>query len=189
LVLPQTANAQVIHACVNNSNGDMKIVPAGATCQRNSSPLSWNVAGPAGPPGQGSLSVVDVNGKTVGVLLEPNAATVGRQIGGVWVAITFNWQGFGPDQSVIFYYQSQDCTGPRYMDAASVPVRGIFSTDQSPPSIYFPGAPVSQVTVNSTNGGPNTNCGRFPGPQTFPLGLAQSVPISSLGLTPPFSVK
>jgi hypothetical protein len=117
LVIP--ADAQVIHACVNSSSGDMKIVPAGATCPRNSSPLSWNVAGPPGPPGQGSLSVVDVNGKTVGVLLAPY--TVGRQIGGVWVPIPFDWQGFGPNTSAVnFYYQSQDCTGPRYMDAASV---------------------------------------------------------------------
>src|SRR5262252_3827429 len=49
LVIP--ASAQVIHACVNHASGDMKIVPAGALCQKNWTPLSWNVAGPPGPTG------------------------------------------------------------------------------------------------------------------------------------------
>jgi hypothetical protein len=45
------ASAQVIHACANNLNGDLKVVAAGAPCPRNWSPLSWNVAGPQGPAG------------------------------------------------------------------------------------------------------------------------------------------
>jgi Collagen triple helix repeat (20 copies) len=50
----QKASAQVIHACANNINGDLKVVAAGAACPRNWTPLSWNVAGvpgPVGPPG------------------------------------------------------------------------------------------------------------------------------------------
>ena len=82
------ANAQVIHACVNNSSGDMNIVPAGATCPRNSSPLSWNVAGPPGPPGQGGRLLVDAKGQTVGDFLfnfDNSSVAVLRQINGVWV--------------------------------------------------------------------------------------------------------
>jgi hypothetical protein len=50
--IPQKANAQVIHACVSHATGDLKIVAAGAACPRNWSPLSWNVTGPMGLPGQ-----------------------------------------------------------------------------------------------------------------------------------------
>jgi hypothetical protein len=50
--MPQKASAQVIHACVHNPSGDMKIVAAGAPCPRGWSPLSWNVTGPIGLPGQ-----------------------------------------------------------------------------------------------------------------------------------------
>jgi hypothetical protein len=51
LPMPQKASAQVIHACANNSSGDLKVVAAGASCPRNWTSLSWNVAGPPGPQG------------------------------------------------------------------------------------------------------------------------------------------
>jgi hypothetical protein len=51
LAMPQRASAQVIHACANEVSGELKVVKAGTPCQRNWTPLSWNVVGPAGPEG------------------------------------------------------------------------------------------------------------------------------------------
>jgi Collagen triple helix repeat (20 copies) len=52
----QGVGTQVIYACKNDSNGDLKIVAANATCQRNWTLISWNVVGPLGPQGpQGGL--------------------------------------------------------------------------------------------------------------------------------------
>lgn len=40
-----------IHACVNNSSGELKIVDATAACRTNETAVDWNITGPAGPPG------------------------------------------------------------------------------------------------------------------------------------------
>ena len=50
LAMPQTADAQVIHACVSSSTGELKVVAAGAPCPRGWNPLSWNVPGPVVAP-------------------------------------------------------------------------------------------------------------------------------------------
>jgi hypothetical protein len=47
----QTASAQTIYACKNNSTGDLRVVAQGARCPRNWSHLDWNIAGPPGPQG------------------------------------------------------------------------------------------------------------------------------------------
>jgi hypothetical protein len=41
----------VLVACVNRTNGNMRLVDAGATCHNNENRVQWNVAGPAGPAG------------------------------------------------------------------------------------------------------------------------------------------
>lgn len=43
--------ATVLVACVNRTNGNMRLVDAGATCRTNENRVEWNVAGPAGPAG------------------------------------------------------------------------------------------------------------------------------------------
>jgi hypothetical protein len=42
----------IIHACVNNSSGEIKIVAETATCNGNRSPLDWNAQGVAGADGE-----------------------------------------------------------------------------------------------------------------------------------------
>jgi hypothetical protein len=51
VLAPQSASAQIIYACKNNSTGDLRVVAQGARCPRNWSHLDWNVAGPPGPQG------------------------------------------------------------------------------------------------------------------------------------------
>ena len=41
----------VVHACVNNSNGVVRIVMPNIACQPNESARHWAIQGPAGPPG------------------------------------------------------------------------------------------------------------------------------------------
>lgn len=44
-------NAAVIHACMGERSGSVRIVSAGTSCLRGELPIQWNVSGPAGPPG------------------------------------------------------------------------------------------------------------------------------------------
>ena len=44
-------NGEVIHACVNNHSGTMKIVDSADDCHQNWSPLNWNQQGPDGTDG------------------------------------------------------------------------------------------------------------------------------------------
>jgi hypothetical protein len=45
------AAAQTIHACVQQQNGDVRIVAPGSACARNQDALQWNQSGPPGPAG------------------------------------------------------------------------------------------------------------------------------------------
>lgn len=51
MAIGEVATAQVIHACVRQGTGNLRIVADGVTCAGNEDPLSWNAAGPPGPPG------------------------------------------------------------------------------------------------------------------------------------------
>ena len=42
---------QVIHSCVNNNSGEIKIADAGDKCKGNSDSLDWNAIGPQGDQG------------------------------------------------------------------------------------------------------------------------------------------
>lgn len=52
-VFSVSAYAQVISACVNNSDGSMRIA---STCKRGETSLSWNQVGPQGPQGPMGLA-------------------------------------------------------------------------------------------------------------------------------------
>jgi hypothetical protein len=44
-------NTALIHACVNNTSGEIKIVGANSNCPSNYRALDWNIQGPAGQQG------------------------------------------------------------------------------------------------------------------------------------------
>lgn len=50
-VLAYPCNAQQIYACVNKSDGTIRIVSSADSCKKSESPLSWNTQGPVGPAG------------------------------------------------------------------------------------------------------------------------------------------
>lgn len=44
-------NTALIHSCVNNTSGEIKIIAATANCPSNYHSLDWNIQGPAGAQG------------------------------------------------------------------------------------------------------------------------------------------
>lgn len=44
-------NTALIHSCVNNTSGEIKIIAATANCPSNYHSLDWNIQGPAGQQG------------------------------------------------------------------------------------------------------------------------------------------
>src|SRR2546428_12472252 len=55
LVAFATAHAEppvnTIQACYNDTNGGLRRVNSAADCRTHETPISWNIAGPAGPQG------------------------------------------------------------------------------------------------------------------------------------------
>src|SRR5262245_41107817 len=46
-----TSSPGVLEACINPGNGGMRLVDSSTPCHNNESRVSWNIVGPAGPPG------------------------------------------------------------------------------------------------------------------------------------------
>jgi hypothetical protein len=44
--------ATAIQACYDKANGNLRRVTSASQCRYNETPISWNIAGPAGPQGQ-----------------------------------------------------------------------------------------------------------------------------------------
>ncbi len=51
-VVAQMNTGPTIHACVNSTNGNTRIVDGADDCRRNETQLYWNVAGQTGPQGE-----------------------------------------------------------------------------------------------------------------------------------------
>jgi hypothetical protein len=155
------------------------------------------------PEFQGTM--VDAKGKTVGRLIidvRGNQNSVVRQINKVWVVLVVPdlATGFLVNTNISYWYQSSDCTGQAYLAvnpetsaAVTAPAFGNVATipPATQPAIYFAGAPASVVAIKSlkTTGSPICGTVGFPDGNPMYVGLPQSVPVSSLGLTLPFSVK
>jgi hypothetical protein len=144
--------------------------------------------------------VVDANGKTVGrlgAIGHEGYNTVIRQIGGIWVELQLDMMsGFVP-KGFNYWYQSPDCSGQAYLMVNSsagggvlaLPAQGAVAlvSPATEPSIYFAGTP-SLLTIKSYRPATSSFCSTYGNfPQYF--GLPQSVPLSSFGIAPPFSVK
>jgi hypothetical protein len=51
LLVPVFASADVLEACINKTNGNMRLVVLAAACHANEVRVQWNVVGPEGPVG------------------------------------------------------------------------------------------------------------------------------------------
>jgi hypothetical protein len=158
---------------------------------------------------------VDAKGKTVGRLLIqfqfpnsaygtdiPTSSNVVRQISGIWVVLSVaNFAtGFETTDAtnIQYWYQSIDCTGQAYF--AVNPYFSTFVAGPTPgfvtaippataPSIYFTGSPVFATMQSFRNAGSPCQVGNPAVSNPNYVGPVESVPLSSLGLTLPFSIK
>lgn len=65
LAIPVWANAQVINACYNSRNGDLRRVDDPSECRTREMPLSWHIEGPQGPEGPaGPMGATGATGAT-----------------------------------------------------------------------------------------------------------------------------
>src|SRR6188508_1057487 len=51
IVTQATSTPGVLEACINGGNGGMRLVDSSTPCHNNETRVSWNITGPAGPPG------------------------------------------------------------------------------------------------------------------------------------------
>lgn len=83
--------------------------------------------GPAGPPGESALRVVDSLGQTVGAFLAQDVPPVGYQhlavakSGNQRVFLLVNRNGFRENYVNALYHTSRDCSGPRYIAIGNAP--------------------------------------------------------------------
>jgi hypothetical protein len=146
--------------------------------------------------------VVDANGNTVGQLVthEGNSDTVILQINGMWVELLVDMAiGFLPNGNLEYLYESTDCTGQPYLSVNSLggslvtlvlpPVGSVVTVFPAiEPSINFAGTPTLITIQSSLQVAPVTgSCAART--TTGYVGLPQSVPVSSLGFTLPFSLQ
>jgi hypothetical protein len=136
-------------------------------------------------------TMIDAKGKNVGRLLE--VSRVVREVSGIPVGINAMSSGFQiyPPTDIQVFFQSADCTGTGFLDAANVPVLGFVTTNPPTipqPSLVYPGKPVAVMTMASirTLGNP---CQTLDTPYTYTFGPMQTVDVATFGLVPPFTSK
>ena len=52
IALHAASSSNVLEACVNPGNGNMRLVDASTSCHSNETRVEWNIEGPQGPPGE-----------------------------------------------------------------------------------------------------------------------------------------
>ena len=67
--------SQAILGCYHNKNGKLRVVSDLSLCKKAELPITWNVTGPQGPPGNpGGIMLLSANDEPLGVLLEMGGA-------------------------------------------------------------------------------------------------------------------
>jgi hypothetical protein len=104
----------------------------------------------------------------------------------------FGDDGFQPFGDNTFYYESADCSGQGYV---MVNFPGSASYNQG--TLYYPNLATAQTItalseVSAPGPGPGRSCTRFSGTPpgiTAQVAIPETFDLSTLGFTPPFSVK
>jgi hypothetical protein len=146
--------------------------------------------------------VVDANGNPVGQLgRSDNVTSIIRQISGIWVEVPVDVvNGFVPTKEFFneanYFWRSTDCTGQAYLaqqgggsGISAFLSQAVIATvsPATQPSLYFAGSPMLLTMQSYKPFLLNNACQAIQ--TTIYVGLPQNVSVSSLGLTPPFSIK
>ncbi len=173
------------------ANGSVTAAKIGAPSPAAGQLLSFNGTGLAWQaPSLGGVRVVDSLGHDVGPL-SSNGIQALRRIGAFTFWLSVDQNGF-THNAITFLHTTGDCSGPRYLEAAgTVLVRPSRNNDTQ---VFFPADPVQELQLRSYEkvldpGQPGTCDGPYNYGRTFSLGLATSMSLSALGLTPPFHLE
>lgn len=133
---PHAASSQeLIHACVRvgGKAGSLRIVSDSSDCEPGKEqPLSWNQAGPQGPPGMdgepgpegpsgSGLRVFDADGNTLGIpwsLADPNRT--GVLIEGIGLSMKVEALAGDAPTHPSFVFELDNCQGQAYLESAPV---------------------------------------------------------------------
>jgi hypothetical protein len=141
------------------------------------------------------LSVIDSRGQIVGQLISPS--TIARKFNNIWIIYTVTANGFAPADSTdfSFIHTSTNCSGSRYMLAEKLPANGLVDVTDAPTTLYMPAPPIQLFKIGSIESFASNDSIAHPGRYCTALlnphyvGRVATVPLSTLGLVPPFSVK
>jgi hypothetical protein len=111
----------VLEACINPGNGGMRLVDSGTPCHNNEDRISWNITGPAGPPGPtgpagptGATGPAGPTGPTGPAGATGPAGPPGPSSGGspfVWVCTPAHlYHGAGTNTSNLYVFNGSGAT-------------------------------------------------------------------------------
>lgn len=137
----------------------------------------------------GGQTVVDGSRKHVGALLAPGYAQ--SNFDGVWVGYNVGPAGFMVSNDFGVFYASNNCAGPGFMDASTLPVKGAVikpgaQTFSNTGALYYPGLPVRQIVATSMTDASN-NCQPLDPPVSMVVGPLTKTNLAGYAL--PFGVK
>jgi hypothetical protein len=207
-------DATLVHACINNNSGGVRIVGPNQACLHNETARDWSIqgpTGPAGPSGSAGLRLVDSIGAEVGVyggrVFFPHwrdsvgsyAETVlvpspGRM--GDFLRLRLDAESGLLNTGVTLYFESADCTGPGFGSfpnlnlytssaAANSPIIDAFLNNTV---VYYPSGPFVALAARSVKqiSGGFAMCETMSPPFSTVMVLAETASIPSA--VPPFSL-
>jgi hypothetical protein len=159
---PLTAEAQVLEACVNPGNGNMRLVGPAQTCHNNETRVQWNVQGQQGPSGpQGPQGATGPTGPA-------GSAAVGPPY--VWICTPANYPMSGSNpRADVYAFNAAAATANiavHILDQNGVNLAGQTIPGSSPPAAYPGDTGASTIAVAPAH----TRQVTFQLPQTAPEG-------------------
>lgn len=125
------------------------------------SKTAFGQAATTSPSLNADLNVYDSKGAYVGKLLEKNIAA--QSINGSWISFPVGHLGLKAE-GLSLYYTTQNCTGPAYLAANDLPIRGVIYTEPGvgafevsgfyagAGTLVYPTPPYSLMTMGSVLG-------------------------------------
>jgi hypothetical protein len=131
------------------------------------------------------LVVRDANGALVGTVVVPSAPiSVARVVAGRAMVLAVVPEGFVDTTCPLLCYESADCTGTPYRDAADALLPFVSVCG---PTAYYPSGPVGSHTIGSCRTDPDP-CTPVPA-TSFAATTVATFSVADLGLLPPFHVE
>ena len=154
----------------------------------NGTGLAWQA------PAVGGVRVVDSLGHDVGPVIGSGSAL--RRMGAFTFLLSVDQSGFRslsiPNGGFTFYHTTLDCSGTRYFPASrGTPLIRFLNNNST--QVFFASDPIQELQIRSYEdvqdpGQPGTCAGAVPG-TVLPVGVATSMSLLALGLTPPFRLE